>query len=75
VVNNNTGASSFGVPDDNATPNNNGTGTVEVSPAMAAALGVAQYNSKGQFKNSTNGASITVYYYPKHKPPPHKPCS
>ena len=66
AVNNDTGASSFGVLGDNATPNNNDTGRVEVSPAMANNLGVSQQNSAGQTLNSTNGASISVYYYPKH---------
>ena len=67
AMNNDNGKGAWGVLGDNATPNNNATGRVEVSPAMADALGVTQYNDQGQILNSTTGANISTYYYPKSK--------
>ena len=65
AVNNDTGAGAPGIITDNATTNNNANNVVEVTPAMGNALGVTQTNSRGQIQNSTTGASISVYYYPK----------
>ena len=65
AVNNDTGAGAPGIITDNATTNNNANNVVEVTPAMGNALGVTQTNSSGQIQNSTTGASISVYYYPK----------
>jgi len=63
TVNNDTGVGAEGVLGDNATPNNNNTGTLETSTALGNTLGTTQY-SNGQLQNSTNGASLTTYYYP-----------
>jgi len=71
VVNNDTGASAVGIVGDNATPNNTtpnneDEGRSEVSTGMGNDLGVTQYNGNGQLLNSTNDASITTYFIPKH---------
>ena len=64
TINNQTGVGAVGSVKDNATVNNNYTGRLEVSPALGKAIGVTQQTPSGRFKNSTNNASITTYYYP-----------